>query len=352
MSVDFKLTERLAGFAASTAKKDEKVSVICSEALTSLDGFHLTWRLEELERALFAKIPGLPPPSAVDNLLVVIKPSLDATAYVNELKPTANIRIARSVATGDPIFVADVLDMLSFNLGVDIPPDCGLVLVRSHGWRRALFYDLCPLGPESKPRSYNLSEVLAKQTLHLLRGKFAEVFERQPVHAAIEELECLIVEKCKDESRYQELFKRHPWMLGGQHTKIERHTTLDDQNIPDYTGVRASDGFRDIFEIKPPFMQCFRRDGGFAAPFNDAWAQAERYLNFARQQRHYLRDEKNLVFENPRCFLIVGYGLTDTERQTLRMKESFNLAITALTYEQVLAMAKAFLGVFEAAATK
>lgn len=217
------------------------MSVVCAEAITSLDGLHLTWRLEELHGSIFSKIPGLASPSLIENLLVVINPNLDATAYVNELRPTASIRLARAVAAGDPVFVADILDM-----------------------------------------------------------------------------------------RYQELFEQHPWFLGGQHTKIERHTSLDDNNIPDYTGIRASDSYRDIFEVKPPFMPCFRKDGGFTAPFNDAWAQAERYLNFARQQRQYLRDEKGLLFENPRCFLIVGHGLSDAERQALRVKESFNTAITVL----------------------
>lgn len=349
MSVEFRLTSTVAGFAANQAKPGEKVDVICAEKLTSLDGLHLTWRLDELQRALFSRIPGFPPPSTIDNLLVVVKPTLEAVAYINELKPTASVKLARAVAAGDPIFVADVLDMLSFDLGVEIAPDCGLVLVRSHGWRKALFYDLCPLGPAAKPRAYDLSEVLAKQTLVLLHGEFAEAYQQQPMRSAIEQLERMIAEGNDDESQYQELFERNPWFLGGQHTRIERHTNLDDRNIPDYTGVRSADQFRDVFEIKPPFMQCFRKDGGFTAPFNDAWSQAERYLNFVRQQRQYLREEKGLLFENPRCFLIVGYGLSDQERQALRVKESFNPAITVLTYEQVLAVAREFLRVLEAA---
>lgn len=96
-------------------------------------------------------------------------------------------------------------------------------------------------------------------------------------------------------------------------------------------------------------MQCFRKDGGFTALFNDAWSQAERYLNFVRSQRQYLREAKDLLFENPRCFLIVGHGMSDQERQALRVKESFTPTITVLTYEQVLAVAREFLRVLEAA---
>jgi hypothetical protein len=349
MSVEFKLTERVVGFAENAAMGGEQVRVISAESLTSLDGLHLTWRLEELHNAIFSKVPSLPSASLIDSLLIIARPNLDAIAYINELQPTASVRVARAVAAGEPLFVADVLDVLEFNLGVEVPADCGFVLVRSHGWRKALYYDLCPLGADAEPRVYDVSEALAKQTLALIRGKFAEAFKRQSLRMIIDELERLIAEKSNDESRYQELFQRYPWILSGQHTRIERHANLDDENIPDFTGVRATDSYRDIFEIKPPFMPCFRKDGELTASFNDAWSQVERYLNFARQQRQYLRD-KGLLFENPRCFLIAGYGLSEKERQALRVKESFNNSITVLTYEQVLAVARAFLDVLEKAA--
>jgi hypothetical protein len=348
VSFDFQLSERVVGFVANAAKQGEQVQVVCSEALTSVDGIRLTWRLEGLHNSLFVKVPNLPDPSAIHSLLIVIRPDLSATAYVNEIKPVASIKIARAVSAGEPIFVADILDMLSFDIGVDVPPDCGVVLVRSHGWRKALYYDLCPLAPNAKPRTSDVSTILAQQTLALLHGKFGEVVEQQSMSAAVNELERLIADRCNDESQYQEFFVRKPWFLGGIHTRIERHEPLDERNVPDFTGIRAADNLRDIFEIKPPFMQCFRQDDGFSAAFNDAWNQAERYLSFARQQRQYLKD-KGLHFENPRCFLLVGHGLTDSQKQALRVKESFNPSITVLTYEQVLAIGRAFLATLEAA---
>ena len=80
MSVEFKLTERVVGFAGSAAIAGEQVKVICAESLTSLDGLHLTWRLEELHNAILGKVPGLPNASLIDNLLIIVKPNLDATA--------------------------------------------------------------------------------------------------------------------------------------------------------------------------------------------------------------------------------------------------------------------------------
>ena len=92
-----------------------------------------------------------------------------------------------------------------------------------------------------------------------------------------------------NESKYQTLFQQNPWVLGLQYKHVQRHENLDDQNIPDFTAVRVHDSCRDIFEINPPSMVVFRADGEFTADFNSAWNQAERYLNFAREEADYLR---------------------------------------------------------------
>lgn len=342
MIVEFQLEERLAGFVVAPAAKGEKVQVMTSEWLTSLQGVHLTWRLEELQGALFARIPEFPDPSQVNNLVVVIRPDLSATAYINEMRATAGIRPARPILAGEPVFAKDVIDILSYDIGIEMPPTCGVVVIRSLGWRKALYYDFRPLQEGAPPRDADPSAILAKQTLEMMRGQFADSLTPPALAVAIGALTDLIEAKSADESQYQEFLERNPWFFGGYHTAIERHTNLDDQNIPDFTGVRASDGFRDIIEIKPPSLACFRADDGFTASFNEAWSQAERYLDFARRQRQYLRD-KGLQFENPRCFLLIGQGLTDVQRQALRIKEAFNPAITVITYEELLGIGKAFL---------
>lgn len=343
MITEFNLEERIAGFVGAPAKEGEQVPVVCSESLTSLNGIHLTWRLEGLHNSIFSRIPGLPDPRTLQTLLVIIRPDLTATAYIDEISPIARVKAARALTAGESVFVADITEITSFDIGVDVPTNCGVILVRAHGWRTSLYYDLCPLHPEAKPRSVDISSILAKQTLDLIKGQFAEVVEQKSMQAAIDELEGLIAEQDNTESHYQEFFLRRPWFLGGLHSRIDRHTKLDERSIPDFTGVRSSDGFRDIFEIKPPFLQCFRQtDDGFTSAFNDAWSQAERYLSFVREQRQYLRD-KNLHFANPRCYLLIGHGLSESQQQALRVKESFNHAISVLTYEQLLSMAKTFL---------
>jgi hypothetical protein len=155
----------------------------------------------------------------------------------------------------------------------------------------------------------------------------------------VNELSGLLRANDPDESKYQKLFIRHPWVLGLQYKKIQRHEPLDDQNIPDFTGVKVNDGCRDIFELKPPSMDIFRKDGEFSANFNTAWNQAERYLSFCREGKGYLQ-RKGFLFDNPKCILICGYNLPEECVKKLRVKEKMNPAIQVMTFNDVLAFIK------------
>lgn len=155
----------------------------------------------------------------------------------------------------------------------------------------------------------------------------------------IKKLENLLKVQSNDESQYQELFMHYPWVLGATYGKIHRHTNLDDKNIPDFTGVRIVDGYRDILEVKPPFTKMFRENSALNANFHDAWTQAERYLDFARSERDYLQ-RKGFLFDNPKCYLILGYDLTDDELKQIRTKERMNPSIRLLTYNDLLVFMK------------
>lgn len=155
------------------------------------------------------------------------------------------------------------------------------------------------------------------------------------LEAPIQRLRSLLNTRDNDESKYQELLEDYPWLLGAQYKTIQRHRNLDDKNIPDFTGVRVHDGDRDIFELKPPFMRLFRKDEDFHSDFNDAWNQAERYLNFVREEKDYL-SRKGLRFDNPRCYLIAGYGLSANELRQLSIKQKMNAFIQLWTYNDLL----------------
>lgn len=97
---------------------------------------------------------------------------------------------------------------------------------------------------------------------------------------AVNKLELLLENGCNEESEYQSLIEENPWMLGAEYAQVDSHLKLDDENIPDFTGLRVHDNCRDVIEIKAPFLTLFRRNGGPNSNFNDAWNQTENYVDF------------------------------------------------------------------------
>jgi predicted transcriptional regulator len=156
----------------------------------------------------------------------------------------------------------------------------------------------------------------------------------------IRQLEALLDGQDNAEANYQQLFQHYPWIFGTYYKHIVRHQKFDDENIPDFLGIRAHDDFMDIIEIKPPFMKLFRADGTFSSEFNDAWNQAERYVAFAQLEADYLK-RKGLRFENSKCLLVAGYNIPEMNLPKLRTKQRLNPWIQVMTYEQVLAQVKA-----------
>lgn len=190
-------------------------------------------------------------------------------------------------------------------------------------------------GEKLGPNDFNFVTVEeSKKSLTQTKASSFSVLED-----GIKRLENLIENKCNKESEYQSLLTEHSWMFGAQYTKIDSHIKFDDANIPDFTGIRSTDSSRDIIEIKPPFINLFRKKNKFSSTFLEAWDQAERYLDFATTRRTYLYEEKGLRFENPKCFLLIGHNLEDNQMKQIRRKER-NHKITVLTYNDVLKYAK------------
>ncbi len=154
----------------------------------------------------------------------------------------------------------------------------------------------------------------------------------------ITKLKQLLDNRDNDESMYQELLHHYPWIFGMQYTQIQRHTQMDDKHIPDFTCIRTTDNYRDIIEIKPPFTELFNKSGtDFRKEFHDYWTQAEKYLQFATQNKDYLRN-KGLYFDNPKCFLILGYNFSDAQKKMIDDKRAYSHSpVQLLTYNDLLA---------------
>jgi hypothetical protein len=155
------------------------------------------------------------------------------------------------------------------------------------------------------------------------------------IEQPLRDLEILIARQESDETKYQELFERYPWVLGAQYSQAFRHKPLDNENIPDFLAQRSRDGRHDIIEIKPPPLNLARSNGSPNAICRDAIAQCERYLDFARTNAAYLA-ERRLNMDAPECWLIAGYHITDNVRAEFRTKQRCNPALHILTYEDLI----------------
>ena len=164
---------------------------------------------------------------------------------------------------------------------------------------------------------------------------------------AIFDLEKLFQKEENEELKYQNYLMKNPWVFGAKYKFIESHKAFNDDNIPDFTGVRVCDAARDIIEIKPPFLPLFTKRNRFSANFNTAWNQAERYLDFARRESDYLERQKNLIFVNPKCYLLAGYNLSRKQIKEIRRKERMNPEINILTYNDLFVMAKSTVEFFK-----
>ncbi|HEY1174495.1 MAG TPA: Shedu anti-phage system protein SduA domain-containing protein [Verrucomicrobiae bacterium] len=345
MPISFQLKQFPSGFSLNTAAAGETVEVIFRELVGPKDA-HLADRLEQLHGCLFSKIPGFPHPFQIHHLLVVVNADLSATAYVNELDMKMTVKSNRSIKSGEDVYVNDISDIPEVDVGVSIPVDAAFVVVQSFGWRRSVFYDFGPLAFEKNQRVYRIEDMLAQQTLVLFGLKqmlpqgVARIAEMEN---SLKLLQALLDSNCEEESKYQQILTRSEWMLAGNYSQLLRHAKMDDINIPDFTAVRCYDGCHDVIELKHPFLKLFKSDGNLSAEFNDAWNQAERYLDFCVRQRAYLQDQKKLFFENPRCVLIIGYNLTEDQKRHILMKQGMNKAITVFTYDQLVSIAKRIL---------
>jgi hypothetical protein len=160
-----------AGYSLNAARPGELCPIITQEFTSSEDGDLFINRLDGLPSELMGLIPfgERVPHSMVDSLLAIIRRDQTAVLYVNELPIKAGVRAKCPIQPGQAVGFDAIADIDSLNfVGVEIPPDCGVVILFSVGWRKGLYYDLGPLhGPTILYRSYDLWKLLGQQYAYL-----------------------------------------------------------------------------------------------------------------------------------------------------------------------------------------
>lgn len=168
MPQTIKLEMPFAGYLEDAVKPGETARVSISGFLSSEDGLALIEKLEGAPSILLAKLSPPVSPSQIDHLLAVIDRSGAATVYVNELRMVAKARLAQSCEAGQTLTRDDCVDFGELDMGVPIPPECGVVCVMSVGWRKALYFDFGPLVDCGKLRAHPIAETLGQVHSYLV----------------------------------------------------------------------------------------------------------------------------------------------------------------------------------------
>lgn len=156
------------GYAMTSARGQECVQVSFREFTSTEDGQHFIQRLEGSPSLILESLPTKVRPSNVDHMLAICHLDGKVTVYVNELELKAAMRTARPVEAGQGVSKDDIADVERLDIGVQIPDAAGFLFIFSVGWRRGLFYDFGPLGPDRLPRPYDVGSALGQAYCHVL----------------------------------------------------------------------------------------------------------------------------------------------------------------------------------------
>lgn len=165
-----------AGYSMTAAKGGEQVGVSYREFVSFEDGETLISRLEGFPATLLNQIPDPDlKPSTVDHLFAVIHSDGSCQVFVNECKIVAKTRVRRDLKKGEAVYETDIVDYQEVVFkGVEVPPEAGIAVVFSVGWRKGFYYDFGPLQAETISRDYSIWEALGALHNYLV---FQEYFK-------------------------------------------------------------------------------------------------------------------------------------------------------------------------------
>ncbi|MEO8682954.1 MAG: hypothetical protein ABI665_28160 [Vicinamibacterales bacterium] len=182
MPYQIKFAKAPAGYVLENAAAGAPVKIAVREFTSSEDGAVFVSRLEGFPLEILERI-GIPDkvsPSTIDHMVAVIGADGQTQVYVNECPIFVRIRAARTLQAGQTVREDDIVDVAGLRFeGVDCPPTAGIVCVFSSGWRKGLFFDLTPIGPDRPKRAYDLESVLGSHFAYLMNQSIFQLSEEQ-----------------------------------------------------------------------------------------------------------------------------------------------------------------------------
>jgi hypothetical protein len=136
--------------------------VIIREFVSSDQGEVFLSRVEGITAPFLGRIAPeeRPRPETVFSLAAIIHRDKNVDLYVNELNFVVSGRATRSIEPGQTVTVDDLVDVEAASIDhLEIPPNTGICLLFSVGWRKGLFFDFEPLHSDGL-RDYNLEALL------------------------------------------------------------------------------------------------------------------------------------------------------------------------------------------------
>ena len=124
-------------------------------------------------------------PSQIDHFLALVSPNLETRLFCNEFQQRAQVRAKRAIEAGEAVFKDDIATIEKLvlhdagGIPIEIPSDHGIVFIMSVGWRKCLYYDFSLFGPESQPRSMEMTKLFGKFYQHLLFQEMYSITDEQ-----------------------------------------------------------------------------------------------------------------------------------------------------------------------------
>lgn len=169
----------------------------------------------------------------------------------------------------------------------------------------------------------------------------------EPARLGLDRFASLYAQREDDPTRWTDLLRDHPWMLGCQHLSI-LETESNDPELPRLTARRALDGAQDVLLVEPPSTRLVGSNGRALSGFRDVWLQAERLRTFVQRQADYLKRELGWKIRDPRFLVLAGRDVDPRERAIVHEEfESHHAAVRLVTYDELRALAARSFEVFE-----
>jgi hypothetical protein len=164
-----------------------------------------------------------------------------------------------------------------------------------------------------------------------------------------------------DENRehiYQAWIERHSWVFGAEYLEMDKVRSIAARDNVDVIVARATNGFRELVELKIPGMKVLNYDQKhrnyyFSAEVSEAIGQVARYLEkFAEYAANGLDDFPNVIAFHPVATIVIGRS-NEWSRDQHRALHSLNAHlrdIQIITFDYLLRRGERLLEIIQSPA--